>query len=99
MGLVLERILRVVDRTVRCLAVTQKQAIGLGGSSPSLPTTLITKEISMTSITFCNQHGNFTISLPKDDMNLNEVMQELIKPVLLAATYQPENINEYIPDE
>jgi hypothetical protein len=53
----------------------------------------------MTSITFCNQHGNFTISLPKDDMIINEVMQELVKPVLLAATYQPENINEYISDE
>ena len=53
----------------------------------------------MTSITLSTQHGNYTISLPKDDMNINEVMQELVKPVLLAATYQPESINEYIPEE
>ena len=53
----------------------------------------------MTSITLSTQDGNYTISLPKDDMNIDEVMQELIKPVLLAATYQPENINEYIPEE
>ena len=53
----------------------------------------------MTSITFSTQDGTFTISLPKKDMNIDEVMQELVKPVLLAATYQPENINDYIPEE
>jgi hypothetical protein len=63
------------------------------------PLILVTKEFSMTSITFCNQNGNYTISLPKDDMTVDEVMQELVKPVLLAVTYQPENINEYIPEE
>ena len=53
----------------------------------------------MTSIEYVNEYGCFTISLPKDDMTINEVMQELVKPVLLAATYQPESINEYIPEE
>ena len=59
----LRKELRVVDRTVRCLAVTQKQAYALGVRIPRYPpnignaspcgvstknsTNLITKEISM----------------------------------------------------
>ena len=53
----------------------------------------------MTSLTFRTQDGTFTINLPKNEMTVDEVMQELVKPILLAATYQSENINEYIPEE
>lgn len=50
----------------------------------------------MTSITLSTQDGNYTISLGKDDMNMEEVMGDLIRPLLLAAGYQPETISEYI---
>ena len=52
----------------------------------------------MTSITFKNEYGEYTVTLKDNIVSLDDVMQELVKPVLLAATYQPGNINEYIPE-
>ena len=52
----------------------------------------------MTSIEFENEFGRYTIIIEEDIEKLQDVMQELVKPVLLAVGYQPENINEYIPD-
>ena len=50
----------------------------------------------MTSITLYNQYGDYTISLNEDDLNMDDMFSELIKPLLLAAGYQPENIDEYL---
>ena len=50
----------------------------------------------MTSITFYSQYGEYSITVNKDDMNMEEIMGELVRPLLLAAGFQPENISEYI---
>ena len=53
----------------------------------------------MTSITFENENGMYTISLIDNVVLLDDVMRDLIRPILLAAGYQPENINDYITDD
>ena len=50
----------------------------------------------MTSITLSTQYGTYTISIGKEDMNMEDVMGELIRPLLLAAGYHSETISEYI---
>ena len=52
----------------------------------------------MTSIEFMNEYGSYTISMVEDIVQLDTVMQELVKPMLLAVGYQAENVDEYIPD-
>jgi len=51
----------------------------------------------MTKITLETINGYFTVELSEDVVFLDDVMQDLVKPILLAAGYQPENINDYIP--
>ena len=52
----------------------------------------------MTSIEFENEYGRYTISMEEDIVQIDNVMQELVKPLLLAAGFQPESVSEYIPD-
>lgn len=40
-----------------------------------------------------------TIETPCDHNDLDEVMQNLIKPALIAWGFQPCNVNEYIEEE
>lgn len=40
-----------------------------------------------------------TIEIPYDPCGIESVMQNLIKPALLAWGFQPSNINEYIEEE
>jgi len=40
-----------------------------------------------------------TIETESDHLTIHEVMQELIKPALLAWGFQPGSINEYIDEE
>ena len=53
----------------------------------------------MNTIVMVDEDGTYSITLEDDVHTLDEVMQRLVKPVLLAATYQPGSIREYIPDE
>jgi len=46
-----------------------------------------TKEDKMTSINFKNEFGSYTIEINKDGMTIDEVFEDLITPVLLAAGY------------
>ena len=52
----------------------------------------------MTKIEFTNEYGTYTIELNRDLETVDDVMQWLVKPVLVAATYQLENIEDYIPE-
>lgn len=52
----------------------------------------------MTSITFKNCYTSVTIEVEKDDMSIKEVLEDLIKPVLLGATYHQNNVDDIIYD-
>jgi len=52
----------------------------------------------MTKLTFTTQDGEYSITDNRDDLNLNEVMENLVVGVLLAAGYQPISVSEYFPE-
>jgi len=52
----------------------------------------------MTEITFKNENGEYTIRVPQEGMTLNSVFEYIIEPVLLAAGYSKELIDEYISE-
>ena len=47
-----------------------------------------------TRVEFSNEHGRYIIEVAKDNMTLQEVIDELIKPILHAAGYDHENIED-----
>jgi len=52
----------------------------------------------MTSINFKDEFGSYTIEINKDGMTIDEVFEDLITPVLLAAGYSRKNIEDRICD-
>ena len=52
----------------------------------------------MTKLTLETEESTILIMVPQKSISIDAAMQDLIKPILLAAGYQPENINEYIPN-
>jgi hypothetical protein len=52
-----------------------------------------------TTIEFKNKHGEYKISVNKDEMTIGEVFEDLIEPVLLAAQYRQEQIDDYLDNE
>ena len=52
----------------------------------------------MTTLTLQDKHGTYTISVKRDDMPIGDMMEHVVR-LLLAAGYQPENINEYIAED
>ena len=48
-----------------------------------------------TSVTLKTEYGDYSVSVKKTGLDIHEVMDELIKPLLLAAGYHPNNINDY----
>lgn len=49
-----------------------------------------------TNMSFENSYGHYAVSLPKDDLPLDEIIDSLVRPLLLAAGYHEESINNYI---
>ena len=52
-----------------------------------------------TTLTLQNCDGTYTIEVPKEDLNIESVVDELIKPVLLAAGYHSKNVEEVFNGE
>lgn len=50
-------------------------------------------------ITFKNQYGTYSIEIPDDDLDIKEVAEKLLVPVLLAAGYHIKAIEKYIKNE
>lgn len=46
----------------------------------------------MSKITFEDEHGVYAVEVRKEGMTIVAVIDDLIKPVLLAAGYHPENV-------
>lgn len=53
----------------------------------------------MTKLTLENKDGVYSVQLDRMCMNIHDVMQEIVGPVLLAAGYHPDHINEYLTEE
>lgn len=47
-----------------------------------------------TKITLTTVYGTVTVEVNKTDLNMYDLIQEVIKPVLLASGYQPATVNE-----
>lgn len=47
---------------------------------------------SMTKITFENEEGSYSISVPREGMTTDEVVESLLIPVLMAAGYGDDSI-------
>lgn len=52
----------------------------------------------MSKITLENEFGTYTIDSKKEVEHINDVMDYLVMPLLLAAGYQPSTIKEGIED-
>jgi hypothetical protein len=52
-----------------------------------------------TTITFTNEYGTYSASVPKDSMACMDVISDLVIPVLLAAQYSRKTIDEALENE
>jgi hypothetical protein len=48
-----------------------------------------------TTLSLSCEYGDYTVSVPREDMPIQEVVEDLFKPVLLAAGYRRESIDKY----
>ena len=51
-----------------------------------------------TKLTLENAYGTYSIEINGSDLDITEMVEQVIKPVLLSATYAPETIAEAFPD-
>lgn len=52
-----------------------------------------------TKLTLENEYGTYTIEVPKTDMTVIKMFEDMVEPLLLAAGYQPGSIARYLGDE
>ena len=50
-------------------------------------------------ITLTTEHLKVTIEQPSDDLNIEQVTQYMLRPLLLAAGYHPDNVEDCIPSD
>jgi hypothetical protein len=48
----------------------------------------------MTKITMETCYGVVTVEVPEDNLNISQVRDDLLKPLLLATGYHPDNVDE-----
>jgi hypothetical protein len=53
----------------------------------------------MTKITYESQYGSVVITVPKEDMDIFEVADDLLKPMLYAVGYADKSIRDVFYDE
>ena len=49
-----------------------------------------------TEITLHNKYGEYVVRVPRGDLLIGEMFDDVVKPVLLAAGYQRESIENWI---
>lgn len=57
---------------------------------------LMKENMPKTTLTLEDGYGTYTISVNKQDMSIDEVVEELVEKVLLAAGYHINSINEVL---
>ena len=50
-----------------------------------------------TEVTLKNCYGTHTVYVPHDDMTITSLLDDLVRPVLLSATYPEALVDEYLP--
>ena len=50
-------------------------------------------------ITYENEYGTYSIEIPDGNLTISQMMEDLVIPVLLAAGYSKEVIDDYIGKE
>jgi len=53
----------------------------------------------MMSIVLTDSNGTYTVKLDREFVTLEEYIELLVKPVLLAAGFHPDSINRYIDND
>ena len=51
-----------------------------------------------TTLELRNEFGRYTVELQKQEMNIGDVFEDLVMPVLLAAGYSQTVIESYLGD-
>lgn len=49
-----------------------------------------------TSLTLESSYGQYIVTVPRDDLLIGEIIDDLVRPILLASGYHEESINSYI---
>lgn len=55
--------------------------------------------MDMLKLTFENEQGVFSVAIREEMLPLEGVIDQLVVPVLLAATYSPQVIAKYVKSE
>ena len=72
------------------------------------PGKIIYREVmpeNFTRMTLTTRDGHYTITLMRGDLTIEALIEDVFEPLLLAAGYHPENVNESLyqdpqkPDE
>ena len=51
-----------------------------------------------TTMTLENEHGKYSVTVNEDHLNLDGVIQRLLEPLLLAASYSEKTISDYFKE-
>ena len=51
-----------------------------------------------TKLTLENEHGTYTVEIPRTELNLEHMFDDLVMPVLYAAGYHPDSVARYMDD-
>lgn len=50
-----------------------------------------------TEVTLKNRYGTHTVYVPYDDMTITSLLDDLVRPVLLSATYPEALVDAHLP--
>jgi hypothetical protein len=51
-----------------------------------------------TEVTLRNEHGEYTIRVRRTELNVAGMVEDLLKPMMLAAGYAEKNVDEMMGD-
>ena len=50
-----------------------------------------------TEIKLTNRYGTYAVYVPEDDLTITTLLNDLVRPVLLGATYPKQLVDEFLP--
>ena len=54
-------------------------------------------ESTGTTITLTNCYGSYSVHIPQDDITITTLLNDLVRPMLLGATYPKQLVDEFLP--
>jgi hypothetical protein len=54
--------------------------------------------VDFTEVTLRNEHGEYTIRVRRTELDVGGMVEDLLKPMMLAAGYAEKNVNEMMGD-